>query len=456
MNIERRDIDAINANIIINIEKEDYQEKVDKVLRDYRKKSNIPGFRPGMVPLGLIKKMYGKAVLAEEINKLLSEELYNYIQENTIPILGEPMPNETEQKEIDFDNADSFEFVFDIGLAPEFEVSLTKRNKFKFYQINIDDTMIDNQVKSHTGRLGKYEQEDTVEENDMLKGLLVELENGEEKPEGMTVTDAVLTPAYIKDETIKALFIGAKKEATIIFNPKIAYEHPAEIASLLKIKQEELGDMDSDFRFTIQGITRYHEAELNQELFDKVYGEGVVKTEAEFKAKIKENIADSLVLDSNYKFGIDARDALLKKFKDLALPDAFLKRWLLHANEQLAPESIDDGYEKIVEDLKWQLIRDNIAKVNDIQVDRKDIDAYAKQIARSQFAQYGIPNADDQMIAPYVQEMLQNENQLKAIIERTTENKVFDFIREAVTLDVKEISIDDFNKMFEDEAQAEA
>ncbi|HQB27386.1 MAG TPA: trigger factor [Paludibacter sp.] len=450
MNIVRKDLDPTNANITISIEKSDYEVKVDKTLREYRKKSNVPGFRPGMVPLGLLKKMYGKSILAEEINNILSEGLYNYIKDNNIDLLGEPLPNETEQKEIDFDTQESFEFVFDIALPPAFEVELTKKDKIKYYQITPDEAMIENQVKSYAGRFGKYEQEETVKEEDMLKGLLVELENGEEKADGIRVENAVLTPAYMKEEAIKTIFVGAKKEGEVIFNPKQAYENEAEVASLLKLKKEEVENLTSDFKYTIQSITRYHEAAVNQDLFDKVFGEGVVKSEKEFKEKIKENIAKNLSQDSNYKFGLDAREVLVKKYKDLSFPDAFLKRWLLRTNKDLTEETLETDYPKMREDLTWQLIRNKIVKAHDVKIEKEDVEAYAKQIARSQFAQYGIPNADDQMIEPYVQEMLKNENQLKAIIDRVTENKVVDIIKEAVKLDVKEVSIEEFNKMFEE------
>lgn len=450
MNIVRKDLDPTNANITISIEKSDYEVKVDKTLREYRKKSNVPGFRPGMVPLGLLKKMYGKSILAEEINNILSEGLYNYIKDNNIDLLGEPLPNETKQKEIDFDTQESFEFVFDIALPPAFEVELTKKDKIKYYQITPDEAMIENQVKSYAGRFGKYEQEETVKEQDMLKGLLVELENGEEKADGIRVENAVLTPAYMKEEAIKTVFVGAKKEGEVIFNPKQAYENEAEVASLLKLKKEEVENLTSDFKYTIQSITRYHEAAVNQDLFDKVFGEGVVKSEKEFKEKIKENIAKNLLQDSNYKFGLDAREVLVKKYKDLSFPDAFLKRWLLRTNKDLTEETLEADYPKMREDLTWQLIRNKIVKAHDVKIEKEDVEAYAKQIARSQFAQYGIPNADDQMIEPYVQEMLKNENQLKAIIDRVTENKVVDIIKEAVKLDVKEVSIEEFNKMFEE------
>ena len=292
MNIVRKDIDQNNANLTLSIEKADYTEKMEKKLRDYRKKANIPGFRPGMVPAGLVKKMYGKAVLADEINKMVSDELYKYISDNKINMLGEPLPNETEQKEINFDTQEDFEFCFDLGLAPEFEVELTKKDKIKFYNITVSAEMIDNQVKSYQQRYGKYVQEETVEEKDMVKGELLELANGKVNEKGIKLSDAVLTPAYMKDEAQKAIFVAAAKGAVVTFNPAKAFDNDAELASLLKVSKDEVKDITSDFQFTIESITRYHEAEINTELFDKVYGEGVVSTEEEFRAKIKENIQE--------------------------------------------------------------------------------------------------------------------------------------------------------------------
>src|ERR1035437_7004433 len=328
MNIVRKDLDQNNAIVTLRIEKVDYAEKVDKTLRDYRKKANIPGFRPGMVPVGLVKKMYGKAILAEEINKLVSDNLYNYIRENNVNILGEPLPNETEQKAIDFDTQEEFEFVFDLGIAPEFEVELTKKDKVKYFSIAVSDEMIENQVKSYTGRYGKYIQEEVVEEKDMLKGELLEMANGKVNESGIKVQDATFTAAYMKDDAQKALFVGAKKGDIITFNPAVAFENENEISSLLKISKDAAKIIDADFQLKIESITRYHESEINQELFDKVYGEGVVKTEDEFRAKIKENIQDNLVSDSEFKFSVDAKEMFVAKFSDLSFPDTFLQRWL--------------------------------------------------------------------------------------------------------------------------------
>ena len=449
MNIVRKDHDSVNASITISIEKADYSEKVEKTLRDYRKKANIPGFRPGMVPMGLLKKMYGKSILADEINKMLSDELYKYIRENNINILGEPLPNEEEQKEIDFNTQEDFEFSFDLGLAPEFEVELNKKDKVKFYHIAASEEMVNNQVKSYTGRYGKYVQEETVEEKDMVKGLIVELENGQVKEDGIQVSDAVLTPAYMKDEASKNSFVDAKVGDQVTFNPKTAFENEAEIASLLKVKKEELADLASDFLFTIESNTRYHEAEVNQELFDKVYGDGVVSSEEEFMAKIKATIEDQLQQDSNYKFGIDAREALIKKYNDLVFPDAFLKRWLVLTNKELTADKVEEDYPKMIADLKWQLIKDKIARANSIQVENEDVQAYGRQVARAQFAQYGMTGLDDAILDNYAKDMFKNEEQLRNIIDRVAENKVVDVIKNTVKLDTKEVSIEEFNKMFE-------
>lgn len=449
MNIVRKDIDSSNATITISIEKADYSEKVEKTLRDYRKKANIPGFRPGMVPLGLLKKMYGKSILAEEINKILSDELYKYIQDNSINLLGEPLPNETEQKDIDFSTQEDFEFVFDLGLAPEFEVELNKKDKVKYYQITPSEEMINNQIKSYTGRYGKYVQEESVEEKDMVKGTLTELAEGKVKDGGIQVQDAVLTPAYMKDEASKALFANAKVGDTITFNPKTAFENEAEISSLLKISKEEVAEVTADFQFTIESITRYHEAEIDQDLFDKVYGEGVVKSAEEFTEKIKANIQETLAQDSEYKFGIDAREVLVKKYDDLAFPDTFLKRWLMATNKNLTAETLETDYPKMIADLKWQLIKDKIAKSNDIKVEKDDVEDFGRKIARSQFAQYGMIGMDDAILDNYVKDMLKKEETLKNIIDKVAENKVLDIIKNAVKVDTKEVSIEEFNKMFE-------
>ena len=450
MNIVRKDLDQNNATITLSIEKVDYAEKVDKTLRDYRKKANIPGFRPGMVPVGLVKKMYGKAVLAEEINKLVSDNLYKYIRENNVNNLGEPLPNETEQKPIDFDTQEDFEFVFDLGIAPEFEVGLTKKDKVKFYAITVSDEMIENQVKSYTGRYGKYIQEEVVEEKDMLKGELLEMANGKVNESGIKVQDATLTAAYMKDDAQKALFVGAKKGDVITFNPAKAFESEVEISSLLKISKDAAKAIDADFQLKIEGITRYQESEVDQELFDKVYGEGVVKSEEEFRTKIKENIQENLVADSEYKFGLDAQEMLVAKFNNLTFPETFLKRWVLASNEKFTAEMLEEDYPKMIADLKWQLIKGKLIKSSNINIESNDVEEFAKKMAKAQFAQYGMIGMDDEIIANYAKDMMKKEETVQTIVDRVTDQKIFAVIKEAVKLDNKEVSIEDFNKMFEE------
>jgi len=450
MNIVRKDLDQNNAIVTLRVEKVDYSEKVDKKLRETRKKANIPGFRPGMVPVGLIKKMYGKQMLAEEINKLVSDNLYNYIRDNKINILGEPLPNEAEQKAIDFESQEEFEFVFDLGIAPEFEVELTKKDKVKYYSIAVSDDMIENQVKSYTGRYGKYVQEEDVEEKDMLKGELLEMADGKVNEDGLKVQDATLTPAYMKDDAQKALFVGAKKGDIITFNPAKAFENETEISSMLKISKEAAKTIDSDFQLKIESITRYHESEINQELFDKVYGDGIVKSEDEFRTKIKENIQENLGADSDYKFGIDAQEMLVAKYKDIVFPDAFLKRWVLSSNENLTEETLEQDFPKMIENLKWQLIKNKLEKTNEIKVENADIDAYARKMAKAQFAQYGMIGMDEEMIANYAKDMMKKEETFRNVTDKVAEEKVLAIIKDAVKLDTKEITSEDFNKMFEE------
>ena len=450
MNIVKKDLDQNNSIVTLLIEKADYTEKVDKKLRETRKKANIPGFRPGMVPAGLIKKMYGKAMLAEEINKLVSDSLYNYIRESNLNILGEPLPNETEQKAIDFDTQEDFEFVFDLGLAPEFDVELTKKDKVKYYTIAVSDEMIENQVKSYTGRYGKYIQEDEVEEKDMLKGELLEMADGKVNEDGLKVQDATLTIAYMKDDAQKALFTGAKKGDSITFNPAKAFESETEISSMLKISKEAAKTIDSDFQLNIESITRYHESEIDQELFDKVYGEGTVKSEEEFRAKIKENIQETLNADSDYKFGADAQEMLVAKYKDIVFPDAFLKRWVLSSNENLTPETLEEDFPKMIENLKWQIIKSKLERTNEIKVDNGDIDAYARKMAKAQFAQYGMIGMDDEVIANYAKDMMKKEETFRNVTDKVAEEKIIAIIKDTVKLENKEITLEEFNKMFEE------
>lgn len=450
MNVSLQNIDKVSALLTVKIEKSDYQEQVDKSLKSIRQKAQIPGFRKGMVPMSLVKKMYGKSAVAEEVNKLLSDNLFSYIRENNINILGEPLPNEN-QPAVDFDTMEEFEFLFDIALSPEFTVEPTAKDKVPYYTIDVTDEMVENQVKQYTQRNGKYEQVDAYQDKDMLKGTISELdENGSTKEGGIQVEDAVLMPAYMKNEEQKALFADAKVNDIITFNPYTAYDgHDAEIASLLKIEKEAVAEMKSDFSYQISEITRFVEGELNQEIFDQVYGEGVVKSEEEFRAKIKENVAETFVADSDYKFLLDARKMLTDKVGKLEFPEALLKRVMQLNNEDKGEEFVDENYEKSIEELTWHLIKEKLVKEYDIKVEQEDVIAMAKNVTRAQFAQYGMANVPDDLLDNYAMEMLKKKETVDSLVNRVVEAKLSGALKEKVKLQNKTVSIEEFNKLFE-------
>ena len=375
MNVSLQNIDKVSAELTVKLEKADYQEKVDKELKSLRQKAQIPGFRKGMVPTSLIKKMYGKSVIAEVVNKALQEAVYNYIKENKVNMLGEPLPNEEKQQNIDFDTMEEFDFVFDIALAPEFKAEVSAKDKVDYYTIEVSDEMIDNQVKMYTQRTGKYDKVDAYEDNDMLKGLLAQLdEEGNTKEGGIQVEAAVLMPAYMKNDDQKAIFANAKVNDVLVFNPNVAYDgHAAELGSLLKIDKEIAKDVKSDFSFQVEEITRFVPGELTQEVFDQAFGEGVVKTEEEFRAKIKEEIAARFVADSDYKFLIDIRKVMMEKVGKLEFSDALLKRIMLLNNEEKGEEYVAENYDKSIEELTWHLIKEQLVEANNIKVEQEDV-----------------------------------------------------------------------------------
>ena len=451
MNVSLQNIDKVSALLTVKLEKADYQEKVDKSLKTFRQKAQIPGFRKGMVPMSLVKKMYGKSVVAEEVNKLLSEKVYDYIKSNNINMLGEPMPNEEKQQVIDFDTMEDFEFVFDIALAPEFKAEVSSSDKVDYYTIEVTDAMVDNQVKAYTQRNGKYEQVAAYEDNDMLKGLIAELdENGNTKEGGIQVEGAVLMPSYMKNAEQKAIFANAKVNDVLVFNPNTAYDgHAAEIASLLKIEKEAAAEVKSDFSFQVEEITRFVSGELNQEIFDQVFGEGVVKTEEEFRAKIKESIAEQLVADSDYKFLIDARKMLMEKVGKLEFPDALLKRVMLLNNREKGEEFVAENYDKSIEELTWHLIKEQLVKDNEIKVEQEDVIKMAKEATKGQFAQYGMMTVPEDILENYAQEMLKKKENVDALVGRVVEAKLATALKAKVTLNNKTVPMEEFNKMFE-------
>ena len=441
MQISKTDAKDLMAKITLVVEPADYAEQVEKEIRTIRQKANVPGFRPGKVPASLVKKMYGKSVLAEIINKVIGEKLYDYIREEKLNILGEPLSNEEETPEIDFDNQDTFTFVFDIALAPEFNAKLTASNKLTWYDVTVTDEMVENQVKSYADRYGKYEHPAEAAVGDMLRGNLVEQVEG-----GKTINNQVLAIDKMKAAEQKK-FIGAKEGDVITFNPKKAYGNEAELMSLLNLKKEEVADMKSDFTFELETITRHEPATIDQELFDKVYGAGAVKDEKAFRERVKAEMKANMDEDAKYKFGIDAKAAIMKKMEKVEFPEPFLKRWLKTANKELTDEQIEKDWAQTLDGLRWQLAKDQLAEQFEVKVEKADVDNYAKNIARMQFLQYGLSHVEDQYLEQFAADMLKDENQTRGIYERCIEEKVFDALKGVVKLETKAISYEEFIKL---------
>ncbi|MDP2887858.1 MAG: trigger factor [Bacteroidota bacterium] len=450
MNITRENTDELNAVLTILVEKSDYETTVNDVLKNYRKKANMPGFRPGMVPAGLIKKMYGKSALAEEVNKIISKSLTDYIYAEKLNILGEPLPNEEKQLKIDWDNQSDFSFVFDIATAPEIEVVLDNNTILPYYSIVAGEELVDKQVEAYAGRLGENKVVDSIEEKDTVRGTFVQLdETGNELVGGILADKVVIAIDVMKDEEIKASFIGKKAGDVVVFDPLKAYDNKHEVGHMLNISHEEAENISGNFSFTIEEVLRFEKAELTPELFGKIYGEeSGITTEEEFKAKVKSEIEENFVYSSDYKFAIDSRDALVKKIQ-FDLPEAFLKRWIKVTNEKMTMEQIDADFDHFMLDLKWQLIKDKIVKDNELKVTEEDVHALAKEMTAMQFRQYGLNNVADEHLENYANQMMKNEEERRKVVSKAQEDVIITAIKTKVTLDIKEVSNEEFNKMLE-------
>ena len=449
MNITRENIGELNALLKVEIKKNDYEENVEKVLRDYRKKANIKGFRPGMVPIGLVRKMYGRAVQLDEINKLVSESIQKFLVEEKINILGDPLPKSDENELIDFDTKEDFNFTFELGLAPQFELDLSKKNKVDHYDLEIDEKMKNDFISNYTRRYGEFRNFDVTGDTDMLKGNIAAIDDdGNPVPDGPSAEDTALTISVIKDEEIKKDFAGKKVGEYIDFDLRKALPNDYEIAGILKKQKDDVSEINSKFRFTIKEINRFIPAEVNKELFDKIYGEDVVKTDEEFSVKIDEEIAKNLKRESDYKLMLDIKKLALEK-TEFSLPEDFLKRWLLKVNDKTTEEQIEKEFDSFRNDLKWQLIRNKVAKDNEIRITEEELHAEAENITRYQFQQYGLFYATDEQIHNYAHEMLNREEDAKRIAEKLLEEKAVEKLKELVTLENKKISVEEFNKLFE-------
>ena len=453
MNIQFECADKVNGLMTITIEQADYQTEVEKKLKDYRKKAQMPGFRPGMVPMGLIKKHYGTAVKVDEVNRLLGEKLYEYIRENKIQMLGEPLPNEEKQQPQDLQGDGPFVFVFDIAVAPEFQAELTAKDKITYYDIKVDDKLIDQQVQMFASQAGEFVEAQEWSGNDTLKGDLRQLDaKGNTLEGGLEVEGAIVMPSYVKGEDEKKKFDGCKPGDIITFNPKKAYpDNDAEVAALLKKTKDEVKDLDSDFSFQVTSISHFQPHAVDQELFDRVFGEGNVKDEAEFRQKIAEGVKGQLAGNSDFRFLHDVRTYMEKKVGELTFPEALLKRVMLNNNKDKGEEYVEKNFKASIDELKWHLIKEQLVAATGIKVEDADLKAIARDAIRQQFAQYGMNNVPDDVLDNYAEEQLKKRENIEGFVDRAIDVKLMQALKQVVKLTKKEISLDDFNKMMQKE-----
>ena len=451
MKIAFENPDKVNGLLTLTVEEADYKENVEKTLKNYRKKANIPGFRPGMAPMGMIKRQFGTSVKVDEINKLLGDQIYKYVKENNIQMLGEPMPSD-EQGPVDMEGDAPYTFMFDIAVAPEFKIELNGDDTIDYYTIAVDDEVVNRQIDMFASRSGHYDKVEEYQANDMLKGDLRELdENGSTKEGGITVEGAVLMPEYIKVEDQKKLFETAKLGDIITFNPKKAYpESDIEVSSLLKMKKEEVADINADFSFQITEISRYVKAEVNQELLDQVYGKDVVTDERAVREKIAEGLKAQFAVDSDFKFIQDVRKYAEAKVGELTFPDALLKRIMLNNNKDKGEEYVEKNYAMSVKELAWHLIKEQLATANNVKVEEADVIATAKEAARAQFAQYGMNNIPEEYIENYAKDMLKKGDYTDSFVDRAVDRKLTEALKAVVKLNEKTATLDEFNKMMQE------
>lgn len=451
MDIQFEKIGKVSGEITINMVKADYEANVNKALKDLGKKVQMPGFRPGHVPASLVKKMYGVQAKADEVNKLLQDSLFDFIKTKKINMLGEPLGSDKQTPQ-DIEKQDDFTFIFDIAIAPKFKAELGENDTIDYYDIEVSDDTITKQLGAMQQQAGHPESVDAYEDRDILRGTLAELdENGQPKEDGIVVETASLMPSYFQNDDQKKIFEGAKKNDVITFNPTTAYnENEAELSSLFKIERDDVKEHTGDFSFQVNEISRFVPASLDQEFFDKVFGKDEVKSEDEARTKIKESINELQKNDSDYKFLLDVRAYAENKVGTLEFPDELLKKIMKANNKDKDDKFIEDNYAKSIEELKWSLIKDQLAKANKIKVNDKDVKEAAIQAARFQFAQYGMNNIPDEYLENYAQEMLKHQEQVNSLIERCVDQKLSEALKSVVKLNHKSISQEDFAKMFEE------
>lgn len=447
MNITQEKIDNLNAVLKVNIDAADYQGRVDKAIKDHAKKAKMPGFRPGMVPPSHIKKMYGKSILVDEVNNLLSDTLNNYITEQKLDILGQPLPKADDKQEYNWDFADNFEFNYEIGLAPAFDIDFSSKDKLTQYVIKIDDTTLAERIKNIRRSYGKMTNPDVSADDDVLYAQLTQLSpDGSVFDGGISNTTSVRIE-QIKDAKIKKSLIGLKKDDEVTLDIQKAFGNDApKVAAILGIDESEAADVKSNFKLTVKNVNRLEESDLNQEFFDKLFGAGVVTDEAGFKAKITEELESMMNQDSDRKLQNDIYQYSLDKVS-FELPDEFLKRWLKATNENLSEEELEGGYKDFAQNLKWTLIENKIITGNNLEIKYDEVFAAAKQSLDAQFRMYSPTPLTEEQLGQYTVQYLQNKENANKVFEEVKALKTIDYIKSVVTLDKKDIFYNDFKEL---------
>ncbi len=447
MKVDYAKIDEVNGEITVTLEEKDYADKVKKQLKEIGKNHAEPGFRPGHVPAGLIQKKYGAAVKYDIINKEVGNAVFDYIKENKLHVLGNPVPQQNEEFSID---AADFTLKFKVGIAPEFDTHVNKDLHVPYYTIKVSDEMIDNQDQQFSRRFGKQEPGETVDATALVKGVLTELdENGQPKENGVVVENGIVSPQYFKSDEQRELFMGKKVGDVVKFNPAATCDANAtEMASMLNIDKSDVDAHKGDFNMEIKEIIVLKPAEHNQEFFDMVFGADKVHNEEEYRSALKDMISAGLRNDSNYRFTIDARNAIAAAIGELQLPDEVLKDFLKSQNEALNNENIDEEYTRLRPELEWELEKEAIASQLDIKVDEEDLKNTARMMAQSQFAQYGMANVPAETLDRYASDILKDEKARNQVYNQTVDMKLYNGIRASVTVDEKEVDVEEFNDLF--------
>ena len=449
MNITQENTDKLNAILKLKVEQDDYAERVNNVLKDYRKQARVDGFRPGMVPMGLIKKMYYTPALVDEVNKLVSESIFNYLKDENVRILGEPLPHKDQDQKVDFEKDTEFEFLFDLGLAPELNLEISGKDKVPFYTIKVDKKQLDEYKEQLLQRYGEFKAVDKASDKELIKGTLVKVDKeGKELENGIRVENVSMSLEMMKDDDQKILFSGVSGGDEVVFDVKKAFPNDTELASLLRIDKTEVAMLEGTFKCQIDEVNLFQKAEPGKEFYDKVYGEGEVKTEEEFTKRVQEEIALSHERESEYRFMVDAREAMIKKAK-IDLPVEFLKRWMVETNEQLTEEQVNEDFAKYEDDFRWQLIKEHLLKQQDIKVSEAEALEAAKGMALNQYMQYGISNVPDDYLENYAREMMSKPEEARKFYEQKGEEKLIEYIKSTVKLDEKEVSSEKFRKLYE-------